>query len=443
MNGFLISAPSSGSGKTLITIGIIRAFKNMGLQTACFKAGPDYIDPQFHAIASGCPSFNIDSYLFDDEVEYLFNKHSDPGKISVVEGVMGLFDGAGFTIEGSSAFLAKKLGLPVVLVVNGKGASLSLSALIKGFKEYDKDVKIAGFILNNVNPSPFYRELIKKIEDDNNIKCFGTLPLMKDFNLKERHLGLYQPNEIDDIETKIDMVATQIEATIDILSLSKLSFEEKLHQTNKNYNFNKHKLKIAIAYDNAFSFYYKDNLLLMEENNIELVPFSPLADKKLPLHIDGVYLGGGYPELYCKELSKNTLLLEEIKTKLSNGLGCYAECGGLMYLTNTILPDDSGLGYPMTGFFDCDSKMTDRLQKFGYVTVNFKDVTCKAHMFHYSELINIKENDFTYEYLVSRKDETWQCGLRKSNTLSSYAHIHFYSNVKFLEKLIKLYRGEI
>lgn len=460
MKGFVIASPSSGSGKTTVSIGLLRALSDRGYAVSPFKAGPDYIDTGYHFKAARRRSHNLDSYMCSpDIVESLFYKYSEGCDIAVVEGVMGLYDGFNCSLEGSSADVSVILDLPVILVVNCKGASVSISALIKGFAEYSDFINIAGVILNNIKSEEHYLSLKERIESDNNIICLGFVKPQYSFSLKSRHLGLLQSGEVDELERMISDFSVEISGTIDVDKLISILPEKSIIEKSGaksglvefpqadivksrtvSGNYRTGDKVIAVAMDEAFSFYYDDNLEMLKKSGCSLVYFSPLHDDKLPSGISGLYIGGGYPELYASKLNANVSMLSDLSDKLSGGLPCYAECGGLMYLTNGIYND--GNYYKLAGFFDCSSRMTDRLNRFGYVEVEYDGSIVRAHEFHYSELCMINESDFVYKYTVRRKNKVWMCGLSKKNVLAGYAHVHFRADEIFYKKIVKLLTGE-
>ena len=377
-----------------------------------------------------------------ETVEYLFAKHCKEDGIAVIEGVMGLYDGCGFQSIGSTASLSVLLDAPVILVVNGKSASESICATILGFRNYDEKVNIKGVILNNIHGNEFYGSIKRLIKEKTGIDCVGYLRSNMFKGLKERHLGLVPTDELAEIDGYIENVSELASETIDMDAVLSISDETEL-KTENNPLFNitvKKNIKIGIARDRAFNFYYEDNLQLLKESGMDLVPFSPCDDKNLPDNIDAVYIGGGYPEVYAKDLSSNLSFLEDLRIKLENGLPCYAECGGFMYLSEYI-KDKSGNKFKMTGFFNTGSVMTERLQRFGYVDVEYEGVVTRAHEFHYSDFEFADNNNFEFKYKVKRAfgDKEWICGLSRKNVLAGYAHVHFYSSPEFFIKIADLF----
>lgn len=426
MKTIMISSNCSGGGKTTFTLGLMKALKNRGYDVQGYKCGPDYIDSAFHTSVTGKASRNLDIHLTGEEgVKAIFSR--GVGDLAVIEGAMGLYDGKGITEEGSAYSISKLLNdVPIVLVITPKAQSATLAAEIKGIKDF-KNANIAGVVLNCVSES-YYQLLKKSIEYNCNLKVYGYIPKNEEIKLGSRHLGLVQSVEIDNLNEKLDICANLIEEYIDFDTLIKdfkdvKKYEDNYHIENKN-------IKIAVAKDEAFSFYYKENLELLEEMG-DIVYFSPLRNKNLPESIDFLYLGGGYPEVFKEELSKNKSMLNSIKSALDNGLRCYAECGGLMYLTEAI--DD----VPMVGFLKGNSEMTTRLNRFGYATVNVDDLKVNCHEFHKSKVNSEEETLYKVEK-IGYDDEirTWQCGYNKKNTLAGYPHIHFFGNLEFLKYIL-------
>ncbi len=329
---FMISAPGSGSGKTTVVCGLLKALMQRGLKVAAFKSGPDYIDPMFHSRVIGAHSRNLDLFMLGaDTARFLVAKNAKQADVAVFEGAMGFYDGMGKTTEASAYELAAVCDTPVVLVVNGKGAALSIAAMIKGFKDFRKDSHVVGAILNNMNPMSYmlYKETI---EAEAGVKLLGYFPPMPDCNFESRHLGLVTADEIGALQEIVEKLAVQAAKSIDLDALlaiaqhaAPLMYEDMtiapLGQT-----------RIAVAKDKAFCFYYQDALDLLNELGAELVEFSPMTDSHLPEGTRGLVLGGGYPELYADKLEANESLRNEIKAALADGMPCFAECGGFMYL---------------------------------------------------------------------------------------------------------------
>lgn len=421
MKSILISSNCSGGGKTTVTLGIMKALINRGFKVQGYKIGPDYIDPAFHKHITGEDSRNLDLYLMGEKgmkVAYSRGK----GDYAVVEGVMGLYDGKGITTEYSTAEAAKILDLPIILVITPKAQSLTLCAEINGILDFEAS-NIVGVILNNISES-YYKLLKATIEKNCNpkLKVLGYLPKHEGLSLKSRHLGLVQSSEVTDLEEKIQLCSELLEQYVDMEKLMECFIESKKYEDD--FHYKNIGLRTAIAYDKAFNFYYKENLEALEEQG-EVVYFSPLKDKKLPENISFLYLGGGYPEVFIKELSENKSMLNSIKQSLENGLKCYAECGGLMYLTEEIE------GYKTVGFFKGKAFMRKSLQHFGYAEINvlkanpfsFSGIKVNCHEFHKS-FVEIEEATVydTVKQTYDGKITRWNCGYVKKQTLGTYGH---------------------
>ncbi|GKU26299.1 cobyrinate a,c-diamide synthase [Clostridium folliculivorans] len=433
MKSIIISSNSSGGGKTTFTLGLLNLLKRKGLKVQGYKAGPDYIDPAFHSHITKSTSRNLDLFLMGDKgVKASFSR--GVGEYGIIEGVMGLYDGKGITYEYSTAHLAEVLKVPVVLVLSPKAQVATLCAEILGLQNFGK-VNIAGVVLNNISES-YYKLLKLAIEKNCGVKVFGYLPKDETLILKSRHLGLVQSSEINDLDEKIDICSDLIQAHVDVEALMRCF--DNTERYEDDYNLSNKKIRSAVAYDKAFSFYYKENLELLEQLG-EVEYFSPLKDKELPKNVDFLYLGGGYPEVFIKELSENESMLKSINTQLNEGLRCYGECGGLMYLMEQIEGTNS------VGFFEGKATLTSRLQNFGYAELEvFKEnnilkngskINC--HEFHRSKIeSNEKKIYKVYKTIFDNSIKQWQCGYYKNNTLAAYAHVHFFGNIEMFSSLV-------
>jgi len=454
-----IAAAASGCGKTTFTAGLIDVFNKRGLKVQPFKVGPDYIDPMFHTIVSGYFSRNLDSWMLDENtVKHLFCKNSDNKDIAIIEGVMGLYDGfGGITQIGSTAHIAEITQSPVILLVNAQGMSLSVAAMLKGFKDFNNKIKIGGIVINRIKGEGHYRIIKTAIEENTGLRVLGYLPDMPEIKLESRHLGLLLPNEIKDLKQKISAISEQILKSVDvdtILNIANSAKDHKYYAENydwpairKNFNF-ACRPKIAVAMDYAFNFYYRDNFDLLKQIGAEIIFFSPLRDEFLPADSNGIYIGGGYPEIFASELEQNSSLIFDIRGKIENGMPVYAECGGLMYMSQSI-SDLQGRCYEMVGAIRAKSVMTAKLQRFGYVEVETQVeniMSCKgdkirAHEFHYSD---VQLEQYAKEemcYKVSKKthdgNKTWYCGFKHKNLIAAYPHIHFWSNPGYACNFLK------
>lgn len=438
----MIAAVSSGSGKTLLTCGLLRALKVRKKKVAAFKCGPDYIDPMFHKKILQIPSRNLDTFFTDSFMtRYLFTNAAKDSDVAVIEGVMGYYDGVGgISEQGSSYELAKTLDTPVILVVNAKGMSLSIVPVIKGFLEFRSNTNIKGVILNQVSEM-FYKELKKLIENELSIEVLGYVPKVEELVLESRHLGLVMPDEVHKIEEKIDELAKRLEKTLSIDRILEIanSAQEMIQNQYECQTLSPAPL-IAIARDEAFCFCYEDNLELMEKMGAKLTFFSPIHDKKLPDNIQGLILYGGYPELYAKQLSKNDSMLCEIRDYVKSKRPILAECGGFMYLHDT-MEDNANHSHDMVGAINGNVYKTKRLGRFGYIELkpNKKDTllelheVIKGHEFHYFESENCG-SDFNAKKPL--RNTAWDCIHATSNQNVGFPHLYYYSNPSFIYRFL-------
>lgn len=435
----MIAAPSGSSGKTTITIGILFALKQRGIDVQAFKVGVDYIDPQLHTAVIGKPSRNLDSWLMNEKtIHYLFQKNASK-TINIIEGVCGLFDGGDAKSEaGSSAHIAKILKCPVVLVINAIGSFRSLAAEVHGFTTFDPQVQIVGVILNNIGSETHYKWTKKAIETSTKIPVLGYLPYNKKYKLKERHLGLIPAEEQILSGDFIKNLSEGIEKYIDFdrfLELAKKAPQLKvvdiaIPKKTKDIN-------VAIAKDQAFNFYYQDNLDLLKSLGANITFFSPLKDKHLP-QTDLVYIGGGFPEFFAKELSSNTAMLREFRNFVQKDGRIYAECGGLMYLSQAII-EKNGNKHSMVGILPFNTKWSDRLKISFLKTKAIRDTllsrknqVIKGQEFHMFES-EIVEDKIAWEVLThSGRVE----GYATDTILASFIHRHFWSNPQMAYNLL-------
>jgi len=431
----MLAAPHSGSGKTTITCGLLSALKTKGLEPCSFKCGPDYIDPMFHRNVIGIPSGNLDTFFTEDEVtKELFVKEYS-GDIAVIEGVMGLYDGiGGVELVGSSYDLARVLNTPIVLVIDAKGAGRSIIAQIKGFLDYDNCNLIKAVILNKTSKS-FGDVLAPLIESELGITCLGTVLEKKDMELSSRHLGLVLPDEVLDLQDKLQEEARLVSEGIDIdklLSIAGSATDLDVKIASKNIA-NANPVKLAIARDEAFCFYYRENIEMLKSHGVKIVEFSPLNDSKLPEGISGILLGGGYPENYLQQLSTRASIKADIKRALDKGMPVLAECGGFMYLLNSIT-DESGKVYNMVGAIDGSAIWKGKLVRFGYVTISGDGVAIKGHEFHYYD------SDNNGDSLVATKptgNRSWQCIHKSGNSFMGFPHLYYPSSPEFVDDFVE------
>jgi cobyrinic acid a,c-diamide synthase len=427
LSAIVVAGTHSGVGKTSVTLGLIGAFRHRGLTVQPFKVGPDFIDPLHHQHASGRPARNLDGWMLDPEINLeRFARATADADVAVIEGVMGLFDGSeGKSDRGSTAEMAKLLGLPVLLVIDASAMARSAAALIHGYTSFDPDLRVAGVILNNIG-SETHAGMIRDAVAGA-VPILGALPRVKDLVVPERHLGLHLPHEAR--AEYIDQLATLIEEHIDLDALLANSAIERRTAPAAAAPTPAPHIRLALARDEAFCFYYADNLELLEQAGAELVPFSPI-DEPLPENIDGIYLGGGYPELHADKLAANTSTREAIREFASAGGPIYAECGGLMYLAQTLEIDRET--HPLCGVLPFSITMPAPLA-IGYVEVTTtgglfgSGQTARGHLFHHSAIAGEPATDRCYELKNSRGEET-QEGYLIQNVLASYAHLHLASN---------------
>lgn len=435
INSIILAGTHSGVGKTTISTAIMGALDGV----VPFKSGPDYIDPKFHEFITGTPSRNLDIFMCGDEVvKKIFIDASSEGSISVIEGVMGLYDGLDHDLDnGSTAHLSRLLGAPVVLVVDGKGCSTSIAAKVLGFKNLDPRVNIGGVILNNVGSEKLYHLLRDAVERYTGIKCMGYFPKNKEVTIGSRHLGLKQAGEIKDLQDKLETLKEMARKYIDLNAIRDLASTSSNITSTLDFTPIKGKyrgVKVAVAVDNAFSFYYKSNFELMEYSGMELLYFSPLKNEKVPVDSDFIYIGGGYPENFSKLLEENTLTKDSIKDFHNKKTPIYAECGGFMYLCDKVF-DKEGQSFNMTGILDIDITMKSYLNfaRFGYGNfISSHGIEGRCHEFHFSDISRCEE---TPTIDVSKKDRGWKCGYEKGNLLAGYPHIHFMGNLNFFQYL--------
>lgn len=416
---FLIGATSSGSGKTTVTLGLLKMLKNRNFNIQPFKCGPDYIDTKFHKLASGSEAINLDLYLSSPQhVKQLYAKYSQGKDVCVIEGVMGLFDGYE-KMNGSSAQIAELLNVPVVMVINAKSIAYSTAPLLYGFNNFAPNVNIVGAIFNFVRTESHYSYL-KEACADVGIEPLGYLPLQENMEISSRHLGLKFDNKkyLDDVAEE---AAKNIERYINVDRLLELTSTETPQYTAEKITVTTSH-KIAVASDVAFNFVYHENIEYLKQLG-EVVFFSPIHDKKLPDGVDLVYLPGGYPELYLPPISDNYQMIGDIRAYIENGGKVLAECGGMMYLSKSI-KDRHGVTYPMVGTFDQTATMQNAKLSLGYRGFEYNGIQVKGHEFHYSIM---EENDApsVTQIYNARGVEVGTKLLRYKNVIAGYTHIYW------------------
>lgn len=453
MKRVMIAGTKSGVGKTTISMGLMAALtRKMTVQP--YKVGPDYIDSAYHSYITGNICRNLDSFLLNEEmIKFLFNRSCINGDISVVEGVMGLFDGAEVGSDvGTSASIAKILNIPVILVVDGSKVASSLAATVKGFELFDKDLKISGVIINNVGSVAHYELLKSAIEFHTDVEPCGYLIKNSSVSLPERHLGLVPVCEQPELDNTLSLLANLISETVDISRILEIAqvetnIEKVVPKSIKATPIqNNPVIRIAIARDSAFNFYYQDSLeLLSLFYNVEWIPYSPISDDKLPEDIHGLYIGGGFPEVFAQKLSDNITMKKDLLNKLDQGLPYIAECGGLMYLCESLTDLDGGR-YEMIGWLKGHTVMTKKLQRFGYAGLTLeedcilgsKGDTIKTHEFHRSKAEIEHRPLYRLEKIRNNKIiKEWKCGYIKKAGIAGYAHLHFGSNICFGKSFVE------
>jgi len=434
----MFAATKSGSGKTMITCAFLQILKDMGMDVVSYKCGPDYIDPMFHEKVIGVPSKNLDTFFTGEEdTKALFLKGQTEEQTAVLEGVMGLFDGlGGVREEGSSYHLAKVTRTPIILVVDAKGMGYSLLPLISGFLSYDTEHLIKGILLNRMSQS-YYETMKSLIEEKLQIPVVGYVSERSAFTLESRHLGLKLPEEVQDLKEKIKTAADVLKTTLDIEEIRKiaagteeLKAEQRCHWDLKQED----KPVIAVAKDEAFCFYYEDNLRLLEECGAELAYFSPLHDQKLPEGCHGILLGGGYPELYAKVLSANISMRGSIRNAIQNGMPSVAECGGFMYLHEK-LTDKNEKTYPMAGVISGNCRYMGKLVRFGYIEIEEtlsgflpEHEKIKGHEFHY---FDSTDNGTSCTAIKPVTGKQYACIMAGENYWWGFPHLYYPSNPAF------------
>ncbi|MEI3182603.1 MAG: cobyrinate a,c-diamide synthase [Lachnospiraceae bacterium] len=461
--GILFAAASSGCGKTTITCGALRAWQRKGLKIKAWKCGPDYIDPMFHKQVLGIPGGNLDSFFLSKEALKAQYQQKNVGfDLAVMEGVMGYYDGlGGISTQASTYEVAQAVDVPVILILDGKGASLSLAAMLRGFLQYQKDSHIVGVILNRT--SPMIGARLKPVLEAEGVKYLGCVPVSKEIQFDSRHLGLVMPEEVPQIQKQLDEIADLLEESVDLDGILELarSYAEKVEnnedaglakcQTSQvametraagSFTESRNPLRIAVARDEAFCFYYQENMEILESLGVELIPFSPIHDQELPAKVSGVILGGGYPENYAKALSENTSMLASIRQAWENKMPFLAECGGFLYLHRELEGSD-GIFYPLAGVIPDKAWKTNRLGRFGYITLtpDHPD-TClireiKGHEFHYWE-----SGDCGTCWTAKKplSDRSWSCVHSEQGQIAGFPHLYYPSAPEFAEQWLEMCR---
>lgn len=450
MAGFMITAASSGSGKTMITCGLLELFKRKGLNPLACKCGPDYIDGLFHKQVLELEGMNLDSYF--EAPEELRDKYSrlSKGHLPVVEGVMGYFDGlGGSTTRASSWEVAHILDLPAVLVVDARGASVSLAALIKGFLEFERSMgsQIKAVIFNRMSPM-LYPRIRELVERETGIRAAGFVPELDFLKVGSRHLGLVLPEEIAGLREQMNRLGKCLEETIDWEFLAELGAEKEERDALEEENTEASctaafSFRLGIAMDEAFCFYYQDNLRLLERLGGELVYFSPIHDRSLPEQLDGLILGGGYPELYCEALSLNESMREAVKKAAEGGLPVLGECGGYLYLLEELEAEDGRI-WPMTGVLKGKGYKKGKNSRFGYIGVEAEKDSLylkpgeqiRGHEFHYWDC-EVLEEEWVMRAKKPVGNRSWPCIRIKNQVMTGFPHLFYPSCPAFAVRFAK------
>lgn len=440
----MFAATRSGSGKTTVTCGVLAALKKQNIKVQAYKCGPDYIDPMFHRTVLGIDTGNLDTFFAGaDAIGRILARDTKDAELIVMEGVMGYYDGVGGTTTMASSYeLSKVTKTPVVLIVDAKGASVTLAAIIRGIMEYKKDSRIVGVILNRVSPM-FYSRIKHVIETECGIPVLGYLPEDASFAVPSRHLGLLQPDEMQKQRDWVETVAKAARKTIDIDGILEIAAQAEMLQIQKaTGETEKSKFpagyRIGVARDAAFSFYYRENLRMLEDMGATLVYFSPLTDAHVS-EVDALIFGGGYPELYAKQLYENQSMRASVWQALEAGMPCHAECGGFLYLGKS-LADAEGNVYEMVGFLDGAGFRTERLQRFGYVELAPQEADAfavntvlRGHEFHYWDSTDCGDACLAWKPLSKQK--TYSCMVKKKGTFAGFPHLYYAGAENFFYHL--------
>ncbi|WP_018132725.1 cobyrinate a,c-diamide synthase [Effusibacillus pohliae] len=444
----VVAGTGSGAGKTTLTVGLMAAFQNRGLQVQGYKVGPDYIDPSYHTAVTGRPSRNLDSWMLThDAMRECFWRGAAGADLAIIEGVMGLYDGKSpIGDRGSTAEVAKLLDAPVLLVLNAHAMARSAAAVVLGFQKLDPAVRIAGVIANKVGSKGHFEIVKAAIEQECGIPCLGYLERDDALTMPERHLGLIPAVERGELSGLFQRLAGKVSETVDLDRLWELASAAPSLQPPGHALFPREqaapRVRIGVARDSAFNFYYPENLELLAAHGAQLVYFSPLADERLPDDLDGLYIGGGFPEEFAAQLSAQQALIEAIRRAHAAGMPIYAECGGLMFLCRS-LTDRQGREYPMVGLVPANVRMQGRLAALGYreavAAIDHlllpEGEAAKGHEFHYS-VLTPEIDPYPWAWRLSGRSGETPEGYADGNLLASYTHLHFGSNLRIVHSLL-------
>jgi cobyrinic acid a,c-diamide synthase len=451
IKGIVIAGTHSGCGKTTVSLGLMAAMVRRGLRVAPFKIGPDFIDPGHHARIAQTASRNLDGWMLPREYNHeTFRRSAAGADIAVVEGVMGLFDGYdGRTEAGSTAQMAKWLKLPAVLVVDARSMARSAAALVQGFENFDPQVAFAGVVFNNLGSLRHFEYLREALMDAVKMPCLGGLLRDEAIAIPERHLGLVTREDHPLDEPHLRQLAGVIERSLNVEGLLAGLPVGDTALPKQDSAYAAPTVRVGVARDNAFCFYYPDNLEMLEAYGAQVIPFSPMADEYLPADLDGLYLGGGYPELHADILSGNAAMLTQIRQSSARGMPIYAECGGFMYLCNRLV-DHAGRIFRMAGCFPFTTRMLPKLKALGYREIRLtrdtiigrQGLCMRGHEFHYSELVpESAPCDTAYDIADRSGADRPAEGYWVGRTLGSYIHLHFGSEPRAAQHFIDSCRG--
>ncbi len=439
MIAFMVAGTASGVGKTTVALTLMAMLRQRGYSVQPFKCGPDFLDAGHHSAICGRVSRNLDTWMLDGAaIRMSFATACLDADAAIVEGMMGLYDGAaGDSEDGCSAQIAKHLRIPVVLVLDAGKSARSIAAVVKGFESFDPELRFAGIVLNHVDSDQHYGMLEAAIRSVTTTPLLGRISTAEEIRIPERHLGLHTTEETTSAEDRLAVFAQAGQDHLDLTPLLKSPWTgaELQKESAPAVCVEQWRVRIGVARDKAFSFYYEDNFDLLRENGAEIVFFSPLSDASLPRNLDGLYLGGGYPELHAEALNRNAQMLTDIRAFVEQGKPVYAECGGMIYLGQSLALEHGG-NYAMAGVLPLEFEMTPRLVKFGYVEVTFiedcllgrKGTKVRGHSFHHSRVRagSMTRAAYRLKYSLSRSEELE--GFLSANLLASYVHLHFRAN---------------
>jgi cobyrinic acid a,c-diamide synthase len=446
MKGVLVAGPASGVGKTTISLAIAAALRARGMRVQAFKCGPDFLDTGHLAAVTGRPALNLDGWMMDRaQILEAFGEASANADFALVEGMMGLFDGiSGGGEKGSAAEIAKILSLPIVLVVDASKSARSLAAVVRGFEVFDPELRFAAVVLNGVGSESHYRLLAEAIQLTCSMPILGWVPRESTVEIPERHLGLHTAAEVDWNQKQRALEALgQERLKLDLLLGSELPVELRPRAMRRPAVA--HRATIGVARDEAFCFYYQDNLNLLERAGAKLVEFSPVQDATLPSGLDAIYIGGGYPEIHAARLSANTGMLSEIRAFAASRRPVYAECGGMMYLGERLRTRDGQL-HLMAGALPLETEMTERLVRFGYVEIELLHdsllgagaTVLRGHSFHHSRQTNTNKFPPAFRARYTLSGATADEGYSSGNIFASYIHLHFRGFPAIAERFVSL-----